>query len=134
MTLKCFHHRDTYKSLFMAFTFSVSITATTKKPPVFCCSVSVVHKKISDVQKTPEHWGCLHIRFSYYSISIFCALVCDMTRNINSVKRGQLELNLSINYFTTVTHCYDDENSNHVRDLPYTERIVYQGCSESSFV
>ena len=32
------------------------------------------------------------------------------------------------------THCYDDENSNHVRDLLYTERIVYQGCSESSFV
>ena len=57
-----------------------------------------------------------------------------MTRKLNSVKRGQLELNFSINYFTTLTHCYHNENSNKVRDLLYTERLVYQGCSESSFV
>ena len=58
-----------------------------------------------------------------------------MTRNINSVKRGQLEQNLiSVKYFTTLTHCYDEENSNKVCDLLYTERIVYQGCRVSSFV
>ena len=100
----------------------------------FSGSVSVVHKKISDVQKTPEHWGCLHIIFNDYSISKFVPIICDMTRNINSVKRGQLELNLSINYFTTLTHCYDDENFNDAIISSCTEHLVYQGCSESSFV
>ena len=57
-----------------------------------------------------------------------------MTRNINSVKRGQLELNLSINYFTTLTHCYDDENFNDAIISSCTEHLVYQGCRESSFV
>ena len=57
-----------------------------------------------------------------------------MTRNINSVKRGQLELNLSINYFTTLTHCYDDENFNDAIISSCTEHLVYRGCSESSFV
>ena len=40
-------HDKEHNCLFfcMAFTFSVSITATTKKLPGYSCSVSVVHKK-----------------------------------------------------------------------------------------